>query len=255
MKHLLTAMVMAFGSIGSMAAAVVTVTTCSVGTQMVSSPTNCAINSPNNAPPNTVASAAANITINQLTALPSSGGLNSFTVDVAGSATAIPVSNIGAGPNIGSSAASTATITYQFLTGGPVRPGVITLSSSVRNLQSGPGNDSDRVAVSIGNLADDCGGIDGICNGFLSALGPRSFGFTLGNTFTFSFSENFQAIGDPYSEGTGFASGAAGITFQLFEADGRTPIAFSNAAPEPSSFSLLLLAAPAAWLYWRRQRR
>lgn len=238
MKYLLNAALVAVCSVGSASAAVVTSTTCSVGTQMVSNPTNCAINSPNNAPPNTVASAAANITINQLTAPPSSGGLNSFAVDVAGSVTAIPVSNIGSGPNIGSSAASTANITYQFVTPGPVRAGVITLSSGVK-LQSGPGNDSDRLTVSIGSLSDSCGGIAGQCNGFLSLPGQRSFNFMLGNTFTFSFSEAFQAAGDPYVEGPGFASGSAGLNFQLFEADGKTPVAVS-AAPEPGTLGLLL---------------
>ena len=252
MKHLFTAMLITCCSIGTASADVTTSTTCSVGTQEVSNPTNCAINSPNNAPPNTLASAAANITINQLTPVPSQGSFTSFTVNVTGSTTAIPVSNIGSGPNISSSAAATADITYQFSTPGPVRSGLISISSGV-NLQSGAGFDSVILTASIGSLNGSCSGEGGLCNGFLSLPGTRSFAFTLGDTFTFNFSEAFQAFGDPYVEGSGFARGSAGLNLQLFEADGKTPVAIS-AAPEPSSFSLLLLAAPAAWLYRRKRQ-
>ncbi len=252
MKYLLTTILTVFCGMESMSGAVTTSTTCGVGgTQSVSNPTNCSINPANSAP-----SAAASITINQLTFVPSAGSFTSFTVDVSGSATAIPFYNPGTGPNIGSSASSTANVSYQFSTPGPVRQGVITLSYSVNNLQSGPGNDSGQIAVQVGSLGDSCGGIGGICNGFLDTPGPRSFSFTLGNTFGFDLTEAFKAVGDPSSEGTGFAKGGLTFNLQLFEADGKTPVAIS-AAPEPGTLGLLLAPLGGIGVRWvlRRNRR
>jgi len=70
---------------------------------------------------------------------------------------------------------------------------------------------------------------------------PRSLPFTLGDTFSFNFSETFTASGDPFVQGPGFASGTASFGFLLFEAEGTTPVAL-YAAPEPGTLGLLLIS-------------
>ena len=236
--------------IGVASAEVVTTTTCQIGNgPITSNPTNCSFNTPSAAP-----SANASITLNQLTPVPGAGSLTSFSLDVAGSARAVPF--VPASPTTATTtaqAASTANIDYLFSTSGPVRQGVITTTASVRNLQRGAGNDSANATVSVGSLSGSCAPSGDFCQGLLGPLGSYSNSFTLGTTFAFRFSEAFQATGT-FIDGTGFANGAVSFNFQLLEADGRTPVAFS-AVPEPSAFSLLALAGPLAWLYRRRASR
>jgi hypothetical protein len=76
----------------------------------------------------------------------------------------------------------------------------------------------------------------------------------LGDSFSFQFAEAFAASGDPLVQGPGFASGTATFTFQLFEADGRTPVAL-YAAPEPGTSGLLLVSFVGVGILAVRRRR
>jgi hypothetical protein len=214
---------------------VVTSATCQIGTNpIVSNPAACSINPTNSQP-----SARASVAVNQLTTIPDGGLLAPFTATLTGLASAIPLSNIATGPNIASSAIANATVTYQLFTQGPVRPGIITFTGSYSNWLVGAGNNPAQISASVGSLSGSCTGIQPFCNGpLLGAPVPHSVAFTLGNSFGFQFMEMFQAFGDPFSEGPGFASGTAFFTFQFFEADGRTPVAI-YAAPEPGTLELL----------------
>ena len=235
MKYLLSVLLALLGGVGIASADVVTNTTCQIGTgPTVSNPTGCSMNPPNSA------SAVASLTVNQLTPVSGADSFTNFTIDVAGSVTATPFF-VNPGPGgISSNATATANITNQFFTAGPVRQGVITFSANVRNFGEGPGNDSATAAVSVGSLPGSCLGNYG-CSGLLTTVAPRSLSFTLGNTFAISFNEAFAAYGDPLVEGTGFANGAVNLNFQLFEADGKTPVTIF-AAPEPDTFGLLLIS-------------
>jgi hypothetical protein len=237
LKLLLPVMLAFLCGIEIASADVITSATCQVGTSpAISDPANCSINSTNSQP-----SARASVAVNQLTAIPDGGLSTTFAATLTGLASAIPLSNIGTGPNIASSAAANATVTYQLFTQGPVRPGIITYTGSYSNWQVGSGNNPAQISASVGSLSGSCTGIQPFCTGpLLGTPTPHSVAFTLGNSFGFQLSESFTAYGDPFVEGPGFASGTAFLNFQLFEADGRTPVAI-YAAPEPGTLGLLLI--------------
>ena len=236
MKLLFPVILTLFCGTEVVSADVVTSATCQIGTDpAVSNPANCFLNPTNSRP-----SARASVTLNQLTPIPDGGLSTVFTASLTGLASAIPLSNIGTGPNIASSAAALATVNYQLFTGGPVRPGIITYTGSYSNWNVGPGDNPANISASVGPLSGSCTGIQPFCTGpLLGTPLPHSVAFTLGNSFKFQFSESFTAFGDPYVEGPGFASGTAFFNFQLFEADGRTPVTI-YAAPEPGTLGLLL---------------
>ncbi len=250
MKHIVPATLLTVFACASASADVVTSATCSIGTQSVSNPANCSLNSSSAYP-----SANASITVNQLTSIPAQGSLTSVTADVTGSVLARPLSNIGTGPNVPATATASANIAYQLFTPGPMRQGIMTYTGFTVNFVYGPGNDSAKAAISVGSLSESCMGNGFNCYDFFNSLTPRSASFTLGNPFAFSFSESFSAYGDPYVEGPGNASGRVVFNFQLFEADGKTPVAI-YAAPEPGTFGLLLtcLGGLGAMYYGVRRR-
>ena len=237
MKPFPVLMLPLLGMIGTASADVITGASCQIGANpVVSSPTSCSINPPRSAP-----SASASVAINQLTTIPSQGLLNAFTVTTTESVDAIPLSNLATGANIASSAAANATAAYQFLTLGPVRPGLLTYTGTLLNWQVGSGNNPAQVSVSLGALSGSCAGLAPSCTGpLLGSPAQHSVAFTLGNAFGFQFSQDFTAFGDPISEGEGFASATTSFRFQLFEADGTTPVALYS-APEPGTLGLLLI--------------
>ncbi len=233
-----------------MQGALVTSTTCSVGSQTVSSAVACAINPSNSAP-----SSAAGITATQVAAIPTSGLSGLFSFNIGGSATAIPlVSSVPIYPTTtNSSALAQANLTQSFTTGGLARAGLITFSANVLDFSSGPGTDAAVADLSIGALTGHCQG-NSSCTGILSQVAPRSFTFALGGPFMLSLAETFSASGG-YVDGPGFASGTTGFDFQLFEADGTTPVTLV-ATPEPGQAGLFVAGAMAlgAWAGWRGQR-
>jgi hypothetical protein len=224
--------------VGVASADVLTNVTCQVGTNPpVSNTSNCSINATNSQP-----SARASIAVNQVTAIPGGGLSAPLVVNLSGLAAATPLSNIGSGPNVGSRATANASVTDQISTLGPVRQGVLTYFGSFSNWQVGPADDSAQFSVSLGSLSGSCAGVQPFCSGpLLGSPVPRSVPFTLGNRFSFNFSEIFTASGDPFVQGPGFASGTASFGFQFFEADGTTPVAL-YAAPEPGTLGLLLIS-------------
>ncbi len=236
MKFCLVLALAVFCGVKFAAADVITNVTCQVGANpAISNASNCSVNATNSQP-----SARAGVAVNQVSVV-SGGGLSTpFAVNVTGLAAAVPLSNIGSGPNISSNSTANATVTYDLSTLGPVRPGVLTYLGSYSNWQVGSGDDSAQISVSLGSLSASCSGIQPFCSGALSSLVPRSVPFTLGNSFAFQFAESFAAYGDPLVEGPGSAGGTAAFTFQLFEADGTTPVVL-YAAPEPGTLGLLLL--------------
>ncbi len=233
-----------------MQGALVTSTTCSVGLQTVSSAVACAINPSNSAP-----SSAASITATQVTAIPTSGLSGPFSFNIGGSATAIPlVSSVPIFPTTtDSSAMAQANLTQGFTTAGPARTGVITFSASVANLQAGPGEDRASINLAVGALPGDC--LNFLCGGLLAEASPRSFSFALGTPFTLNLTETFSAAGS-FNDGTGFAQGTAGFNFQLFEANGTTPVTLV-ATPEPGQAGLFAIGGitMAALVRYRGRRR
>lgn len=238
MKHSLALLLALLSGVVVASADVITNATCQVGTNpAISSSSNCSINATNSQP-----SSRASVTVNQLTAIPAGGLSTRFTVSLSGLASATPLSNIGSGPNIFSSGSANATATYLLTTFGPVRQGVLTYFGTYSNWQVGPGDDSAQFSATLGSLSGSCTGIQPFCSGsLLGSVAPRSVPFTLGDNFSFKFSEAFLATGDPFVQGPGFASGTANFTFQLFEADGTTPVAL-YAAPEPGTLGLLIIS-------------
>jgi hypothetical protein len=137
---------------------------------------------------------------------------------------------------IGATATANVDISYQFFTQGPARQGVVTLQPFGMGTQAGPGNDRAVVNLVVGTYAGSC--INNQCGGILGL--SHAFPFTLGNTFNFNLSENFFAGAD-FTDGPGFASGRIGLTVQLFEANGKTPVNI-YVAPEPGTLALLLVS-------------
>lgn len=231
-------MLVASCGVGIAPADVVTNVTCQVGTNpAISNASSCSI-----IPTNSQPSARASVVVNQLTVIPGGGLSTPFTVSFTGSAAAIPLSNIGSGPNTGSGATANAAVTYQLSTLGAVRPGVLTYLGSFSNWAVGAGDDSGQISASLGTLSGLCGGEQPFCSGLLGSPASRSVPFTLGTSFALQFSELLTSNGDPFVEGPGFASGTASFRFQLFEADGTTPVTV-YAAPEPGTLGLLLLSS------------
>ena len=121
-----------------------------------------------------------------------------------------------------------------------MRPGILTYTGTLLNWQVGPGNNPAQVSVSLGSLSGSCSGLGQSCGGpLLGSPVQHSVAFTLGNSFAFQFSQDFTAFGDPFSEGEGFARATTSFSFQVFEADGTTPVAL-YAAPEPGTLGLFL---------------
>jgi hypothetical protein len=232
-------MAMSFCGIGSMSAEAVTATTCTAGSQSVSDPAHCSVGGGDTF-------ANATVTINNLTSVPSKGSFTESILDLSESAAA---------QNTDTSASATTNISYQFLTQGPVRQGQLQVIG-FGDWDVAPGyNNSGIASASLGSLTGSCSSSFGParCSGLLNYPTGNSsvIPFTLGTSFVLNFSEIFAASA-VFNENSSL-SGRTVLDFKLFEADGKTPVAIS-ATPEPSSFSLLLLASPAAWLYRRKRR-
>jgi len=240
MKRLFATMLMSFCGIGSMLATVTTSTTCTAGSQSVSDPVSCSAGGGSTF-------ANAGITINNLTSVPSQGSFTEFIINLSESAAA---------QDTDTSASATTNISYQLLTQGPVRQGQLQVIG-FGDWSVAPGYNNSGIAnVSLGSLTGSCSSSFGParCSGLLNyPVGNSSIiTFTLGTPFALNFSEIFAA--SAVFEENSSLTGRTILDFKLFEADGKTPVAI-YAAPEPSSFSLLLLAVPVAWLYRRKQRR
>jgi len=237
LRNSLALLLVLFSGVAITSADVITNATCQVGTNpAVSSSSNCSINATNSQP-----SSRASVAVDQLSVIPGEGLSTPFMVTLSGLTSATPLSNIGDGPNIASTATANATVTYQLSTLDPVRQGVLTYAGSYSNWQVGPGDDSAQFSASLASLSGSCGGgALPFCSGSLLGVPvPRSVPFTLGNSFSLQFADTLMAYGDPLVQGPGFASNTVFLNFQLFEADGRTPVAL-YAAPEPGTFGLLL---------------
>jgi hypothetical protein len=133
--------------------------------------------------------------------------------------------------------------TYE--TAGPIRPGLLNLSlaASVESVD-GQGQINESFASYSATVS---GGGTPPCVGCIGAAGLP---FTLGTSFTLSFSGSAQSgalllggIGGP-----AYANGS--ISFSLFEADG-TPVAISGgniqATPEPRSSAMIILLGLIVW--------
>lgn len=250
MKVSLAALLTFFSGIGFVSADVLTNATCQVGSNpAISSSSSCSINATNSRP-----SSRASVTVDQLTTIPAGGLSTPLTVSLSGLASAIPLSNIGSGPNTAANASANATATYELTTLGPVRQGVLTYFGTFSNWDLGAGDDSGQISASLGSLSGSCGGAQPSCSGLFGSVAPRSVPFTLGNSFSFQLADTFKAFGDPFVQGPGFASGTANFTFRLFEADGTTPVAL-YAAPEPGTLGFMLISFVGLGIVVIRARR
>jgi hypothetical protein len=144
-------------------------------------------------------------------------------------------------------AEATAQVSYSVTatSAGPDRMGVIHVSIWCGNFFSDPAQGSSN--ASVGNYQPSCGG-----NAGLSTVGA----FELGVPFAIQMSGNANArTSVDYSEGN--ALPGARISYQLFEADGVTPVDTFSATtsamtPEPGTAGLL--GAAIGLIAWRKTR-
>ena len=142
-------------------------------------------------------------------------------------------------------ASSVMTAFAAFDIAGPSRPGYVELVTSGGVGHSGADDMGDATLSFCPAGPQSCIAAD--AHNFLN----RVFATQIGGVFpTLSYSGDVWAYGEA-SEGTGGAGVDWSYQFRFFEADGSTPVAFSE-APEPVSFALAGL--PLLWLAWRKYR-
>lgn len=201
-------------------ASAVPVFTCTTPTLTLSGSTACSVQRPNG---------GVLVTTDGTYSIPEPSGLsNSFLAQTHFDAYAAP------DPYAWSTASITLEWSFNAITSGPERAGIILLDLGVSPTSSGRNNS----AVSIAQY--QCGKGRGNCGNF----GSVPFAFTLGVPFTISISDSVYTDSDwslvqAYSE----------LGFSLFEADGTTPVAFLAATqtqqalaqtPEPGMLLPLL---------------
>jgi hypothetical protein len=153
-------------------------------------------------------------------------------------------------------------ISVDLMTEGPVRQGFLVLDTSEIFGPASYDYGSDIGSnFDIGSISGYTGGNTGNCylSGESCLPEPAVIPFTLGDAFSVDLSTSLYAIA---GSTTGALYEAADLTlmFRLTEQDGVTPVPIERAQsveisrePEPSTFSMLLLAALASAL--RRKRR
>jgi hypothetical protein len=175
------------------------------------------------------------------------------------SASANPFASSGSIQEVGRAHASV-TIDYLFTTTGAVRPGFIQLnqsSNSSVSLIPGPDRpDLLQANISVGPLSQTCLTVSptGSCSGSLvkSAFSPTTtLPFTLGQDFLFHEGGTLDVSSFRFEIEDGAI--LTNFTFNLFEADGVTPVQIALATPEPDS--LLLFGCGSLALLWIRRPR
>jgi hypothetical protein len=144
------------------------------------------------------------------------------------------------------SASASATVNDTLTTSGPVRLGYVDIFIANYDYHGG----TIFSSISDGTHAYGLGNCPAIVtfhgcslsDPSMSSLTPVMLPFTLGTTFTVSSQDSVAldkhlSIGDPF-----FAEDTTTLGFGLYEADGVTPVADTFVTPEPSTFSLSLLA-------------
>jgi hypothetical protein len=179
----------------------------------------------------------------------------SFTVPTSASDFTLATLETYASPYFyGSSVLTTASITAEFDTAGPLRAGYIQVVASIPSIILSVDGATGTTQISIGSYSSTChwfGDAEQGCTDGRS--GNVMVPFILGEPFSVDLSQSVGA--DTYAGASG-GGGLSTVEFRFFEADGFTSVAASEvvAAPEPATWGLIGVPGLFALLRWRRSQ-
>ena len=158
------------------------------------------------------------------------------------------------------SATSTAQLSTNLTTAGPVRDGLLQIVFTNRSLgypSAGAGWGTFSLSLNAGLESSlGCGISWSTCNATSVAEHYNALGgliVPLGTAFSLNYNGIFNAFAGGTAEGNGSGTVDLDYQFRFLEADGITPVAVLSAAPEPTSFGLLGISL-AATAFCKRRR-